>query len=92
MTIRDHKASTVYQYAKSDHPWVNNTKLQVVAEAADDMAEDLHKNNLFYSSWHNLKPFKDDPMYNLEVQIFRTLAENNGVDIEAAYEVAALGD
>jgi hypothetical protein len=31
-------------------------------------------------------------MYNLEVQIFRTLAENNGVDIEAAYEVAALGD
>lgn len=80
MSITDRNASAVYQFFKGDDTVVQNTKAQMVAEIADVCAGEMMKFAKIKSNGQVSFP-TDDRMYNLEVAIFRTLAEANDIDI-----------
>ena len=84
MSIQDRTAAAVYQYCLNDmNPDMKPARIAALADRAT--AELVERCNIPHVSGYKITMPNDDRCMNIEVNIFRTLCEANGVDVEALY-------
>ena len=86
MSIEDRKAAEVYHYCLNDmNPDMKPARIAALADSATGELVNMCDGAM--AGGYALKFPGDDRCMNIEVKIFRTLCEANGVNIDAMYEV-----